>query len=106
MRGWERSTAEEGSLADAQVPDFCHHVAGGAISRTSQYGPWSRFGEGAGEFKFGAQVLGDPRAHCLVGGCHLVYAAVLASGHGSAFAGALVVVVGWFLVSQQAVSFT
>lgn len=39
-------------------------VAGGAISRTSKHGPWSRFGEEAGDFRFafwGPQCPGDPQ---------------------------------------------
>lgn len=35
-------TEEERNLAHAQIPDCCHCVAGCAISRTSERGPWSR----------------------------------------------------------------
>lgn len=53
--GW--GTKGERSLTDAQISDSCHCVAGDAISRASEHGAWSRFGEGAGEFKFGTLTL-------------------------------------------------
>lgn len=34
-------TKEERSLAHAQIPDCCHCVAGCAIARSSEHGPWS-----------------------------------------------------------------
>lgn len=55
LDGW--GTKGERSPTDAQISDSCHCVAGDAISRASEHGPWSGFGEGAGEFKFGSLTL-------------------------------------------------
>lgn len=67
-------------------------VAGGAISRTSKHGPWSRFGEEAGDFRFafwGPSARGAPKGHCLARSHYLIWAPVVACGHRSVLGGCL-----------------